>query len=591
MKQFLKYFLASLLATIVSLFLLVLLFFGMVASIMTFSKKEVNTPAEKTVLVIRLDEPILERSSNNPFSGFSFASMDNNSTVGLNEILENIEKASNDTKISGLLLELTSVSGGMAAVEQIRNAILKFKESGKFVFAYSEGMSQGAYYIASAADQVFLQPEGGIELKGLNAQIMFYKNLLEKVGVEMQIIRHGKFKSAIEPYILDKMSEANREQTTKFVGSIWQSVVEQIATSRAITPERVNQIADSMTAFDAKGALRSKLIDGLKYRDEIVDLLKQKVGVSSSDSLNMMEFSDYFTAPDPVKKKTIRSKKVAIIYAQGEIQSGEGSDEIIGSDRIAEAIRIARLDDKVKAIVLRVNSPGGSALASDVIWREVVLAKMAKPVIASMGDVAASGGYYIACAADTIMAMPTTITGSIGVFGMIPNAKKLLNEKIGVSFDEVSTNANSGYGTLVAPMTPYQLAITQKSVEQVYDVFISHVAEGRGMTKAQVDSIGQGRVWSGTDAKQIGLVDLFGNLQDAVKLAASMAKLDEYRVVEYPVQKDPFEEILSSFGKKKAMVDELANQLPVLGDAVKAFNMMKDEDRIQARMPMDIRFY
>lgn len=372
MKQFLKYFLASLLATIVSLFLLVLLFFGMVASIMTFSKKEVNTPAEKTVLVIRLDEPILERSSNNPFSGFSFASMDNNSTVGLNEILENIEKASNDTKISGLLLELTSVSGGMAAVEQIRNAILKFKESGKFVFAYSEGMSQGAYYIASAADQVFLQPEGGIELKGLNAQIMFYKNLLEKVGVEMQIIRHGKFKSAIEPYILDKMSEANREQTTKFVGSIWQSVVEQIASSRAITPDRVNQIADSMTAFDAKGALRSKLIDGLKYRDEIVDLLKQKVGVSSSDSLNMMEFSDYFTAPDPVKKKTIRSKKVAIIYAQGEIQSGEGSDEIIGSDRIAEAIRIARLDDKVKAIVLRVNSPGGSALASDVIWLSLI---------------------------------------------------------------------------------------------------------------------------------------------------------------------------------------------------------------------------
>ncbi|HML86559.1 MAG TPA: S49 family peptidase, partial [Bacteroidales bacterium] len=229
----------------------------------------------------------------------------------------------------------------------------------------------------------------------------------------MQIIRHGKFKSAIEPYILDKMSEANREQTTKFVGSIWQTLVEQIAKSRSITPERVNQVADSMIAFDGKGALRSKLIDGLKYRDEMVDLLKQKVGISNADSLNMMEFSDYFTAPDPVKKKTIRSKKIAVIYAQGEIQSGEGSDVIIGSDRIAEAIKQARLDDKVKAIVLRVNSPGGSALASDVIWREMVLAKRVKPVIASMGDVAASGGYYIACAADTIMAMPTTITGSI----------------------------------------------------------------------------------------------------------------------------------------------------------------------------------
>lgn len=587
MKQFLKFFLASTLGTLVSLFIIVLILIGIVTSMLTFSEKSETEVTEKTILEMRFDTPITDRTPSNPFAGFDWQSMENNEPAGLDEIIKNIQKAGRDEKIAGLLLNLTDIAAQPATIEEIRNELLKFKESGKFILAYGESYSQRAYYLATVADQIFLQPEGSIDFKGLYAQIMFFKNLFEKIGVEAQIIRHGKFKSAVEPFMLDKMSEANREQTSRFIGSIWENMVTQMALSRKMDTARLNQLADSLVAENAISALSTGLVDGLKYYDELTDALKSKIGVMSDDSLNLIPFSDYFTAKDPIKQKTIRSKKIAIVYAIGDIESGEGDDQTIGSDRIAGAIREARLDEKVKAIVLRVNSPGGSALASDVIWREVKLAREVKPVVASFGDVAASGGYYIACGADTIMAMPNTITGSIGVFGMIPNIGKMVTEKIGITFDEVKTNHNSDYISMVKPLTPYQRDFIQQGVEKVYDTFIGHVAEGRGMTKAEVDSIGQGRVWSGVDAKKIGLVDLFGSLGDAVKLAATMAKIDEYRVVNLPEMIDPFQEIFGKMGGSNT--DALiAKNFGEYGKTILALKKLANGESLQARMPMEI---
>lgn len=587
MKQFLKFFLASILGTLVSLFVIVLIVMGMIASMLTFSSQEETNVTDKTILELRFETPVVDRAPSNPLAGFDWQSMENNEPDGLDDILKNIDKASRDEKIAGLLLNLSDVAAQPATLEEIRNALLKFKESGKFIYAYGETYSQRAYYMATVADQIFLQPEGSVDFKGLMAQVMFFKNLLGKVGVEPQIIRHGKFKSAVEPFMLDKMSEANREQTGRFIGTIWNNVIGQMAAGRKLEVARMNQLADSLVAEEGATALKSGLIDGLKYYDEVTAELKNKIGIMSDDSLTLLPFEDYFTAADPEKKKTIRSKKIAVVYAIGDIESGDGDDETIGSDRIAEAVREARLDEKVKAIVLRVNSPGGSALASDVIWREVVLAREVKPVVASFGDVAASGGYYIACAADTIMAMPNTITGSIGVFGIIPNIGTLVTEKIGITFDEVATNQNSDYISMVKPLSPFQRDFIQKGVEKVYDTFIGHVAEGRGMTKAEVDSIGQGRVWSGADAKEIGLVDLFGGLDDAVKLAASMAKIDEYRIVTLPAQIDPFTEL---FGKMGGGDTEslIAKNFGEYGRHILTLKKLVKADRIQARMPMEI---
>jgi len=587
MKQFLKFFLASTLGTLVSLFIIVLFVIGMIASMLTFSSKEITNVSDKTILELKFDKPIVDRSPTNPFAGLDLQNMENNEPTGLDDIIKNIKKAGHDERVAGLFLNLTDIATQPATLEDIRNELIRFKETGKFIIAYGETLSQRAYYIATAADQIYLQPAGSIELKGLLAHVMFYKNLLDKIGVDPQIIRHGKFKSAVEPLMLNKMSEANREQTSRFIGTIWDNMVNQMADSRSIEVSRMNELADSLIADDGTIALKSGLIDGLSYYDEILDNLKMKAGVISDDSLSLLPFEDYFTSVDPVKKKEIRSKKIAVIYAIGEIESGEGNNNTIGSERIARAIRNARLDDKVKAIVLRINSPGGSALASDVIWREVKIAKEVKPVVASLGNVAASGGYYIACSADTIMAMPNTITGSIGVFGVIPNFGKLLTEKIGVTFDEVSTNKNSDYISVMKPLSPYQHNFIQKGVEKVYDTFISHVSEGRGLTKEQVDSIGQGRVWSGIDAKEIGLVDLFGNLDDAVNLAASMAKINDYRIITLPDQIDPLAKLLGKFGGTNTEAI-IAQNFGEYGRHILALKKLVNADNIQARMPMEI---
>jgi len=556
----------------------------------SFSKKEVVVVPKNSILHLKFDKEVADRSSNNPFESIDFLSMKSSDTPGLNEILESLKKAKDDENIKGIYLDLGTVPSGIATVEEIRNALIEFKKSGKFIICYGEVFTQKAYYLASVADKIYLNPEGIIDFKGLNGEVMFYKGLLEKLDVDVQIIRHGKFKSAVEPFIYDKMSEPNKEQTLKYLTSIWDHLLDGISTYRKISKDDLNAIADSFSIKKAADAITYKLADKLMYKDELLAELRTKLGLGDNDKISMLSLSKYVDAPNKNKKASTSKNKIAVIYALGSIESGKGDDKTIGSEKISEAIRKARLDSTVKAIVLRVNSPGGSALASDVIWREVLLAKKVKPVVASMGDVAASGGYYISCAATKIVADPTTITGSIGVFGMVPNLKGLFNNKLGITVDNVKTNNYADFGTTYRPLTESEKDIYQVDVENIYTTFITHVAEGRGMTTDQVDSIGQGRVWSGADALKIGLIDEFGGLDKAIEIAAKLAKIEDYKIQSLPAQKEPFEQILESL---QGGSDEtfLKAQLGETYEYYKYIQGIKNMKGVQARMPYSIYVY
>ena len=545
-----KSFWGSFLGTLAGVFVTCLFIFFVIIGVFVTSVSKISSREEKTVKVksnsvlhIKFDSEIIERSPKNPFEGFDFNGFDR-MPMGLNTILADIEKAKGDNNIKGIYLDLSSIPAGIATLEEIRNALIDFKTSKKFIVAYSEGYAQGSYYLATAADKIYLNPQGMVDFKGLSRQIMFYKKLLDKLEVNVQIFRHGKFKSATEPFFLDKMSKENREQTSAYIHSIWNYLLEGISKQRNISVEELNHDADNMLITDANSALQYKLVDQLVYKDEMLDILKELSGAKSAEKINSVELRKYSHAPN-YKYDSYKSK-IALVYAQGDIIGGEGEENTIGSERISKAIREARLDENVKAIVLRVNSPGGSSLASDVIWREMALAKKAKPVVVSMGDVAASGGYYISCAADAIVAHPNTITGSIGVFGVFPNAKGLFENKFGITMDTVNTNKHSDI------LSPYRAAgkdeseVIQKWIENVYTDFITKVGEGRSMTPAQVDSIAQGRVWSAIDGKKIGLVDEFGGIKDAIALAAKKAKLKDYSILELPKQKDAFEELFKN---------------------------------------------
>jgi protease IV len=585
MRQFFKFMFASMLGFLLTFVLVMLLFIGIIASAISFSGKETATVPDKTILVLKFDEPVNDRSPSNPFSGFDFANFKAKKNIGLNEVLHLLRKAANDSKISGIMLDLDVMQAGWATTEEIRNGLLEFKKSGKFIYSYSEGYSQKAYYLASVSDKIFLNPAGSIDFKGLAGQVMFLKGLLSKLEIEPQVIRHGKFKSAVEPLIMDKMSEANKEQTLSFISSMWSQMLKGISESRKISVEELTAIADGLKISDPKDALTLKMVDKLAYKDLVIDELMAKTGAKENKDLSMMTLGKYSDTRDDESK--FSKDKIAVIYASGSIGGGDGDDQTIGSEKISKTIRKARLDENVKAIVLRVNSPGGSALASDVIWREMVLAKIAKPVVVSMGDVAASGGYYIACGASKIIASPNTITGSIGVFGIVPNMQKFFNNKLGITFDEVKTNAYADYISGIRPMTESERKFLTRDIETIYSTFVSHVSEGRGMTTAQVDSIGQGRVWSGTDAKRIGLIDDFGGLDFAIKTAAKLAKLEKYRVTELPEQKDPFTMIMEEFGNdgsSRILKAELGENYTYL-NYIREISNMKG---VQARLPFQI---
>ncbi|MBC8004349.1 MAG: signal peptide peptidase SppA, partial [Verrucomicrobia bacterium] len=476
---------------------------------------------------------------------------------------------------------------GLATVEEIRAALKDFKTSGKFIYAYGENISQKAYYLITVADSVMMNPQGMVDFRGLGGERSFYKKGLEKLGVEVQIVRHGKFKAAVEPFLLEKMSDENRLQTETYLNSIWNELLADISESRKLSIEQLNTIADSVASFRrADFALEKKLVDGLKYKDQVIDDLKKLTSTDEKDDINAVEIPKYAKVPEQREHKGLARDKIAVIYASGSIDadvSGEG----IQSEELSRSIREARRDSSIKAIVLRINSPGGSAYGSEVIWREVKLAAQTKPVIASMGDVAASGGYYIAAAADTILADRTTITGSIGIFGMIPNIQGLMQDKLGITQDVVTTNDHSDMISLTRPMTAFERDLMQSTIEEGYKTFIARVAEGRNMEVAAVDAIGEGRVWAAPNAKEIKLVDAYGGLTDAINLAKEMAKLDNYRIVNLPKQKDAFQELMKGFSesaKASFIKDEL-------GENYKHYEQLRtlmQQKGIMTRMEYDI---
>ena len=585
MKEFFKFVFASMIGVILSFFVIFLLVIIMVVAVVSSagSDKKADLSAN-TVLHLSLDNQVTERTDKNPLGEFSFLGLSKKS-IGLNDILANIRNAKTNDNIKGIYLDVTSLPTGFASTEEIRNALLDFKKSKKFILAYSEVYTQSAYYLASVADKVYLNPEGILDFRGLSSEIMFVKGALDKLGIEAQVIKVGTFKSAVEPFILDKMSEANRKQVTSFLGSLNDHLLTGISKSRNIPKDSLFAIADKAQIRNADDALALKMVDGLKYKDEVLAELKSRTGIKPEKDIKSVSIADY-----PLKEKDgvgSSSNRIALIYANGEITGGEGSDEVIGSERISRAIRKARTDDKVKAVVLRVNSPGGSALASDVIWREVLLTKKVKPIIVSMGDVAASGGYYIACAADSIFAQPNTITGSIGVFGIIPNMQNFFNNKLGITFDGVKTGQFADLGSVSRPLTDAERMIIQKEVNNIYADFTQKVATGRKKSQAYIDSIGQGRVWTGTEALKIGLVDRLGNINDAIASAAKKAKLKDYKIVEYPSQIDPFQELFNDTGDKVRTYftqRELGDNYTYYQQVKAALNLTG----IQARMPYTI---
>jgi protease-4 len=581
--NFFKIMFASMLGTLLTIFLISVICIGIIAGIISAASTQVESVSKNTVLHLTLDNNILDRE---PGMRLFFDMSGPNKSYGLDEIIRNIKKAKEDNNIQGIYLDLTDVPAGITTVGEIREALKDFKSSGKFIYAYSNVLSQKAYYLATVADKVYLNPEGGILFKGINSELMFLKGALEKLDVKVQIVRHGKFKAATEPLFLDKMSPENRKQITELINDVWDGMLLGISESRGISKADLNNIADSLKVSSAADAYASKLVDSVIYMDQFLGIMRTKLGLTESAVIKTITLDKYMNVP--FKDKSLSAKdKIVVIYAQGNVVDGEGDDQNIGGDRFAKAIRKAREDKKVKAIVLRVNSPGGSALASEIVLREVLLANKEKPVVASFGDLAASGGYYIACGARKIYAEPTTLTGSIGVWGAIPNFQGLLTNKLGITFDNAMTNKNSDFISVNKPLPPYQVAVIQKEIEHVYDVFVTHVSEGRKMDKSAVDSIGQGRIWSGTDAKEIGLVDEMGGLTKAIEAAAKLAETKDYRVVPMPEQKDAYQQIMENFFGSK-----IRNSLQrELGEEYRYYELLKEVRElrgIQARLPFDI---
>lgn len=590
MKSFFKYVLATVTGIVISfilLFVVGLIVIGALVSSMRADKE--TTVAANSLLLIDLKHEITERTIPNPFEELDLPGVVSVKSFGLNDILKRIAGAKEDERIKGICLDLASVSASFATLQEIRDALLDFKDSGKFIVAYSEGYTQRAYYLASTADRVYVNPEGMIDFRGLASQTAFLKGTLDKLGIEAQVVKVGTFKSAVEPFILDRMSDANREQVSSFLGSIYNHFIAQIGKSRGITPDSLQTIADGYLVRTADDAVAYGLADGKRYKDEFLAELKDSLDVDQEKDLNVVSILKY----KPAAKSTGASfrERIAVVYAVGNIVPGEGSDDMIGSERISRELRKVRRDDKVKAVVFRVNSPGGSALASDVIWREVDLLRQEKPIIVSMGDVAASGGYYIAAAADSIFAEPNTITGSIGVFGVIPNMQELYNDKLGITFDEVKTGKYADFlANVDRPLTADERQILQMQVNQIYDTFLQRVADGRRLTKEQVDSIGQGRVWSGEQALEHGLVDRLGSIDDAIAAAAGKAGLEGYRLVTYPAIKSPFESLLGG------SADRISTWFSKreLGEHYRYYEQMKDALQlrgIQARLPFTIEIY
>jgi protease-4 len=575
---------ASMLGFVISGVILIFVLVGAIAGLASKGNKQEVNVETNSILKLNLNYAIPERTSNNSFKNFNFQTFESRNDLGLDDVLKNIKKAAADDNVKGIYLELGINMNSFATLEEIRNELIAFKKSEKFVVAYGELADQKSYYLCSIADKVYLNPAGELVLNGLSNSVMYLKNMFEKIGVNPELIRHGKFKSAGEPLIADKMSDANREQISSYLGSLYHTMVNGIATARKKQESEVENIINQLLIQHPEDAVKLGMVDGLKYDDEMETELKKLMG--NDENLKFVTLGKYSNTPN-INVSTSEDK-IAIIYCDGEIVSGESGDDNMGSETIAKAIKKVRLDDHYKAIVLRINSPGGSAMASDVIWREVVLAKKAKPVIVSMGSVAASGGYYIAAPADVIVAEPNTITGSIGVFGLMINAKELLNNKLGINVETVKFGEYADLGSIDRPLTSAERAIIQRGVDRIYDDFITKVAEGRKLNKEQVDSIAQGRVWAAIDAKKIGLVDEFGGLDKAIAIAKTKAKITDCRIINLPEMKDPIETLISDMSGQASMFltkrSLTAEQFKLYTD----FEKIMHYRGIQARMSFNV---
>ena len=584
MKSFIKYTMA----TVVGIFLTMMLFtiISIISLAGMMATEGMSAPIkEKSILRLDLSGTLAERSESNPFAVLMGKE---NTALSLEDALLALDKAAKNENIIGVYLEGGSMGANPGMAQELRQALVEFKESGKWVVAYGDSYGKTAYYLSSVADSVLLNPEGNVDFGGMASQIMFYKDVMEKVGVKMQVFKVGTYKSAVEPFICTEMSPANREQVTSYLFSIWTNMLKDVAASRNMEVGKLNSLADSLTMIsEASVALNGGLVDKLCYMDEVKAILREKSGLEDEDDDLV-----FASVADVAKSETL-DEKVAVYYAYGEIVQSQGTGlgmsqehQIVGEKMIKD-LQDLREDDDVKAVVIRVNSPGGSAFASEQIWREVCLLKEKKPVVVSMGGMAASGGYYISCAANRIFAEPTTLTGSIGIFGMIPDASELMTEKIGLKFDVVKTNEMSDIGTMARPFNEAESAQMQKMINRGYDLFTKRVADGRGMAQDSVKLIAEGRVWTGEQGLNIGLVDELGNLDDAVAHAAELAKVEKFRAVPYPGADNPFELLLNQ--TKGGYLDSELREL--LGEGYAVYSLVrnvKDADRIQARMPFEM---
>ena len=586
MKQFFKFMFASMLGFILTLVILFFLLLAMVASFVAMADKEVVDVEANTILHIKMDKPVYDRTPMDPFSFFSPGEFDLSIPPGLNDMLKNIEKAKTDDRIEGIFLDLSMVPSGPTIVEEVRSALVDFKTSGKFIVAYSEMYSQVGYYLATVADEVYLNPDGMIIFKGLAAEAVFLKGTLEKLDIEMQVIRHGKYKSAAEIFMNEELSESNTEQLQAYIDDVWGHMLNEISESRELSIETLQTTANSLDGMVAHLAKESNLVDELMYKDELLANLRTRLGLADDDKIKTVDIAKYTHAKDPAEKKISRDR-IAVIYAVGSIGSGKGDDMTIGSERLSKAIRDARTNDKVKAIVMRVNSPGGSALASEVIRREVQLASETKPFIVSMGDLAASGGYWISCSADKIVADAMTLTGSIGVFGLFPNFGEFFDNKLGITFDYVMTNKNADFPNVTRPLPEYHEKVIEREIEKIYSEFLGLVSQGRNLPMDKVDEVGQGRIWSAEDALEHGLIDRIGGLKMAIDMAADAAGIEEYTLTSLPEQKGPFEEIMEQL-TGQTRTSKLRAELGDLYSYYELIMEVRHMEGIQARMPFEV---
>ena len=581
-------FIKRVLSTVTGVFLffiICLLGIVILGTLFSSSSKDVVIIKPNSVLELKLDFPIKDYAGKIQFSEYPF--LNENEKNGLFNIIDAINYAALDDNIKGISIDNNFINAGISQTKAIRNALLNFKTSGKFIKAYSDIYTQKDYYLSSVADSIYISPVGVVEFKGLSSERLYFKDFQEKTGLKMEVVRLGKYKSAVEPFLANEMSDNNREQISVYLNSLWKEMKKDISLSRKIPEDRLNIIADSLLARNSSLAKSSNIVDKVMYYDEYVNSMKNAVNIKYEDKLNIISILDYAKHTAEKLNGKYNKDKIAVIYAEGDIIYGEGDEEYIGQGTMSKSFQRARQNDKIKAIVLRINSPGGSALASELIWREVELTKQVKPVIVSMGDLAASGGYYIACNADRIIAEPTTITGSIGVFGMLPNGKEFA-DNMGVNAEQVITNQNAVAYSFFEPLNDTQRNFIKEGIFDIYDLFTTRVAQGRNLTKKQVEAVAQGRVWTGADALNNGLVDELGGMELALKYAAEAAEIEEYQIREFPVFKKDLDKMLQKFGLIKTKESILKEEL---GEAhykiLKEIKSMSKRKGIQLLFPFN----